>query len=90
MDMVDIANATLSGGVAVGAVADLMLGPAGAFAAGTVMGLISTLGFQKLQSFLHDKLKYTQYFICGTPSNLRYRATTYTHTEFILVRTGKR
>ena len=58
MDMVDIANATLSGGVAVGAVADLMLGPAGAFAAGTVMGLISTLGFQKLQSFLHDKLKY--------------------------------
>ena len=57
MDMVDIANATLSGGVAVGAVADLMLGPAGAFAAGTVMGLISTLGFQKLQSFLHDKLK---------------------------------
>jgi len=57
MDMVDIANATLSGGVAVGAVADMMIGPAGAFAAGTVMGLISTLGFQKLQSFLHDKIK---------------------------------
>ena len=57
MDMVDIANATLSGGVAVGAVADMMIGPAGAFAAGTVMGIVSTLGFQKLQSYLHDKLK---------------------------------
>ena len=57
MHVMDIASATLSGGVAVGAVADMMIGPAGAFAAGTVMGLISTLGFQKLQSFLHDKIK---------------------------------
>lgn len=48
-DMVDIQNATLSGGVAVGAVADLMLQPYGAFIAGSVVGVISTLGFKKLQ-----------------------------------------
>jgi ammonium transporter Rh len=49
MDMVDIANATLSGGVAVGAVADLMLQPYGALIAGTLTGAASTLGFRKLQ-----------------------------------------
>ena len=47
--MVDIQNATLSGGVAVGAVADLMLQPYGAFIAGSLTGVISTLGFKKLQ-----------------------------------------
>jgi ammonium transporter Rh len=47
--MVDIQNATLAGGVAVGAVADLMLQPYGALVAGTVVGIISTLGFKKLQ-----------------------------------------
>ncbi len=55
--MVDIANATLSGGVAVGAVADLMLQPYGAFIAGTVVGALSTLGFRKFQAVLFDKLK---------------------------------
>ncbi len=47
--MVDIQNATLSGGVAVGAVADLMLQPYGAFLAGSITGVISTIGFRKLQ-----------------------------------------
>ena len=47
--MVDIQNATLSGGVAVGAVADLMIQPYGAFIAGTVCGIISTLGYRLLQ-----------------------------------------
>jgi len=49
MDMVDIQNATLAGGVAVGAVADLMLQPYGALLAGTVVGVIATLAFKKLQ-----------------------------------------
>ena len=48
-DMVDIQNATLSGGVAVGAVADLMIHPYGAFIAGTVTGIISCLGYRVLQ-----------------------------------------
>ena len=51
----DVASATLSGGVAVGAVADMMIGPAVAFAAGTFMGVVSTLGFRRLQARLHHK-----------------------------------
>jgi len=56
MDMVDIQNATLAGGVAVGAVADLMMQPYGAMLAGTVVGIISTLGFKKLQFYLQTRL----------------------------------
>ena len=54
----DIASATLSGGVAVGAVADMMIGPAVAFFSGTVMGIVSTLGFRKLQSHLNTNFGY--------------------------------
>jgi hypothetical protein len=56
--MSDIANASLSGGVAVGAIADLMLQPYAALIAGTLTGAASTLGFRKLQaikSFLGKK-----------------------------------
>ena len=53
-DIVDIQNATLSGGVAVGAVADLMLQPYGAFFAGSIVGVISTLGFRSLQVKIND------------------------------------
>ena len=48
-DIVDIQNATLSGGVAVGAIADLMIQPYGAFIAGTLTGTVSTLGYRYLQ-----------------------------------------
>ncbi|TRY64235.1 hypothetical protein TCAL_03556, partial [Tigriopus californicus] len=57
LDMVDIQNATLSGGVAVGAIADLMINPYGAFLAGTLVGLVSSLGYRILQGKLFDKLK---------------------------------
>ena len=60
MHVMDIASATLSGGVAVGAVADMMIGPAVAFFSGTVMGIVSTLGFRKLQSHLHRKFRSKQ------------------------------
>ena len=46
--MVEIQNATLSGGVAVGAIADLMIQPYGAFLIGSFTGVASTLGFKKL------------------------------------------
>ena len=48
-DMVDIQNATLSGGVAVGAVADLAIPPYGAFIIGSLTGIISTLGYRLVQ-----------------------------------------
>jgi ammonium transporter Rh len=47
--VVDIQNATLSGGVAVGAIADLMLGPGGAFFMGTITGVVSAFGYRLLQ-----------------------------------------
>jgi len=56
-EMVDVQNASLSGGVAVGAIADLMLQPYGAFLAGTICGVVSTLGYRILQGKLFDKLK---------------------------------
>jgi len=52
LDMVDIQNATLSGGVAVGAIADLMIQPYGAFLAGTLTGIVSCLGYRLVQPFL--------------------------------------
>ena len=56
----DVASATLSGGVAVGAVADMMIGPAVAFASGTAVGVVSTLGFRKIQSAIHSKIGWVR------------------------------
>ena len=47
--VVDIQNATLSGGVAVGAIADLMLQPGGAFVMGSITGAVSAFGYRILQ-----------------------------------------
>ena len=49
MNAVDIQNATLAGGVIVGATSDLMLQPVGAFAAGCLSGIVSTCGYQIVQ-----------------------------------------
>ena len=59
ISMVHIQNATLAGGVAVGAVADLVIQPLGAMILGSVAGLVSTIGFQYLtpilnRIFVHD------------------------------------
>eukprot|EP00462_Mataza_sp_D1_P024253 CAMPEP_0175127412 /NCGR_PEP_ID=MMETSP0087-20121206/4372_1 /TAXON_ID=136419 /ORGANISM="Unknown Unknown, Strain D1" /LENGTH=439 /DNA_ID=CAMNT_0016409387 /DNA_START=40 /DNA_END=1359 /DNA_ORIENTATION=+ len=51
---VDIQNATLAGGVCVGAASNLKIGPGGAIAVGMVAGLVSTCGFNKLQNFLEE------------------------------------
>eukprot|EP01112_Ceratiomyxa_fruticulosa_P009399 TRINITY_DN2446_c0_g1_i3.p1 TRINITY_DN2446_c0_g1~~TRINITY_DN2446_c0_g1_i3.p1 ORF type:complete len:568 (+),score=125.11 TRINITY_DN2446_c0_g1_i3:450-2153(+) len=44
-DMVDIQNATLAGGVAVGSSSDLIIGPGGALLIGLAAGSLSTFGF---------------------------------------------
>jgi ammonium transporter Rh len=59
LNMVHVQNATLAGGVAVGAVADMPIQPFGALLIGSVAGIISTLGYEyltpKLNEFLvHD------------------------------------
>jgi ammonium transporter Rh len=62
LNMVHIQNATLAGGVAVGAVADMPIQPFGAMIIGSFAGVISTLGFQYLtpmlnHGILHDTCK---------------------------------
>ncbi|MEE6491420.1 hypothetical protein FKM82_016212 [Ascaphus truei] len=57
LDMVHIQNAALAGGVAVGTSAEMMLTPFGAMIAGTLAGIISTLGYKFLTPILKDKLK---------------------------------
>jgi len=51
-DMVDIQNATLAGGVAVGSASDLVIGPWGAIVIGCIGGIVSVLGYTKLQPYL--------------------------------------
>jgi len=55
-DMVHIQNATLAGGVAVGAAADLYLHPSGALSVGLVAGILSTLGYQYVSDMLQSRL----------------------------------
>nr|XP_009858225.1 rh type C glycoprotein isoform X1 [Ciona intestinalis]XP_009858226.1 rh type C glycoprotein isoform X2 [Ciona intestinalis] len=57
LDMVHIQNATLAGGVAMGASADLIVQPFGALLIGSVAALVSTLGFKYLQPILQRNIK---------------------------------
>ena len=59
-DAVDFQNATLSGGVAVGAIANLMIQPGGAFIVGTICGVLSSLGYRVIQ--VSGFMKLMKYF----------------------------
>ena len=65
--MEHIQNATLAGGVIVGAVADMHLSPFGAIVAGSLAGIVGTLGFVYVQPYLAEKLKITD--TCGEEIN---------------------
>jgi len=52
---VDIQNATLAGGVAIGAIANLKITPVGALGVGTLAGLVSSLGFGHIQPVLLNR-----------------------------------
>jgi ammonium transporter Rh len=52
LEMPDIQNATLAGGVAMGAAAEMAVGPGGAMFIGSCAGAISTCGFTYLTPFL--------------------------------------
>lgn len=53
-NMVDIQNATLAGGVAVGSSADLVIAPYGALIIGMISGIISVMGYVFLQPKLEE------------------------------------
>lgn len=55
--MVDIQNATLAGGVAMGSAADMAVHPAFALLVGAISGTISVFGFSKLQGFVENHLR---------------------------------
>ena len=69
LDPVDLQNASLSGGVVVGAVANLMIQPYGAIICGTVIGVISTLGFEVVQvsKIVHQFVEDYRYALKGAP-----------------------
>jgi ammonium transporter Rh len=55
--MVDIQNASLAGGVAVGSSADLVIGPSFSLLIGMIAGIMSTVGYNKIQPFLQRKFQ---------------------------------
>lgn len=55
LDMVDIQNATLAGGVAVGSSADLVIGPFGSLIVGLVAGVVSVCGYVYVSPWLEKK-----------------------------------
>jgi len=60
--MVDMANAALAGGVAIGSVCDIV-SPTGAFGIGLLAGAISVIGYVYLLPWLEDK--FNLYDTCG-------------------------
>ena len=56
-------NATLAGGVVIGALAEILFNPGGALAIGFLTGIISILGYQYFTPYLEQKLGL--YDTCG-------------------------
>lgn len=61
--MEHLLNATLSGGVVIGAAAGIIVNPGGSLAIGFLTGIISTLGYQYLTPYLERKIGL--YDTCG-------------------------
>ena len=62
-DMVDIQNATLAGGVAVGSSADLVIGPWGGICVGFFAAWVSVIGYVYISPWLEERLGLTD--TCG-------------------------
>ncbi|KAM7314082.1 ammonium transporter Rh type A [Ixodes scapularis] len=56
-NMVHIQNSTVAGGVAMGATADMMVHPYGAFIIGSVAGALSVFGYKFITPFLSRRLR---------------------------------
>ena len=53
--MVEIQNSTLAGGVAIGATADMLVGPFGALIIGGAAGIVSVVGYKHISPMLEKK-----------------------------------
>lgn len=60
LDMVHVQNSTLAGGVAVGSVCNMLIGPHGALLIGLIAGVISVLGYR----YLSVSNCYFQFYGC--------------------------
>lgn len=74
IDMEVLLNATLAGGVIMGSACDLITNPGYAMMAGCTAGIVSALGFMRLNSWCNDKLKLHDtcgvHFLHGIPGTL--------------------
>lgn len=74
IDMEVMLNATLAGGVVMGASCDLIIGPGFAMIAGAIAGAISAIGFLKLNAICKEKLNLHDtcgiQFLHGIPGTL--------------------
>jgi len=61
--MEHIQNATLAGGVAIGAAADMVVTPFGTMVTGAIAGALSTIGYEHISPYLVRKFKITD--TCG-------------------------
>ncbi len=61
--MVDVQNATLAGGVAMGCSSNMLTSPWGAMFIGSWAGILSTVGFNKIQPYLAEK--FNLHDTCG-------------------------
>ena len=55
-NMVDVQNATLAGGVAMGACCDMLILPGSAMGIGAIAGVVSVVGFVHVQPWLEEKI----------------------------------
>ena len=62
---VDVQNATLAGGVAIGAIANLKIGPFGALLVGSLAGCLSCFGFCRVQPYLLERSSLKLHDSCG-------------------------
>ena len=53
-----IQNATLAGGVAIGAAADMVVTPVGAMITGTLAGALSTVGYEHISVLIQQNQQY--------------------------------
>lgn len=56
LDMVHVQNSTLAGGVAVGSICNMLIGPHGALLIGLIAGIISVVGYRYLSVSLFVSL----------------------------------